>query len=271
MAEKKGKEGTALHQFAEELKAARTKAGLTRDELGAKIGYSGSQVGMIESLDRVPTLKFAQLCDKFFDTPDTFVRIHVRIRAEPLPEWFRPFVIHEAEATALYTYHLSVVPGLLQTSDYARAFLRTRMGTSDEEVDRLLAGRMERQAIFERPKPPLLWTVMDEAVLHRPVGGQEVMRVQSDHLIEMAQRPNVMIQVIPRRVGAYEALQGSFVIAEFADRPSIVYLETTLVGFTLEKPEHVAAVKVTYETARAEALSPGASLDLMKEIAQQWT
>ena len=271
MAEKKDTDGSALAQFAEELKAARAKAGLTRDELGTMINYSGSQIGMIENLSRVPTHEFAMLCDRVFDTPGTFVRMQARIRAEPLPEWFRPFVIHEAEATALYALQLMMVPGLLQTEDYARTLLTTRMGVSDERVERLLTGRMERQTILNRPRPPLFWAVLDEGVLRRPIGGREVMRVQSEHIVEMAQQPNVMIQIIPLQVGAYEGLNGSFVIAEFADRPSIVYLETALTGFTLEKPEHVAEVRLTYETARAEALAPAASLALMKEIAQTWT
>jgi len=271
MPAKKDTDGSALSQFAEELYAARTKRGLTRDELGVAIGYSGSQIGMIESMGRTPTIEFARLCDRFFDTPQTFERMHVRIRAEPLPEYFRPFVIHEAKATALYTFELALIPGLLQTADYARALFKARMGIGDEEAERLLTARLERQAILNQPNPPMFWAVLDEGVLHRPVGGRETMRVQSEHLIEMAQRPNVMIQIVPATVGEYAGLDGAFVIAEFADRPSIVYLGTIMTGFTIERAEHVAEVKLSYETLRAEALSPAASLALMKEIAQTWT
>jgi Domain of unknown function (DUF5753) len=90
-------------------------------------------------------------------------------------------------------------------------------------------------------------------------------------VIGMARRPNIMIQVIPQRVDVHEGLNGSFVIADFADAPSIVYLETALTGFTIERPEHVAMVRLGYETLRAEALSPAASLPLMEEVAKSWT
>lgn len=264
-------DGSALAQFAEELRAARAKAGLSREELGAKINYSGSLIGMIENKNRSPSLDFARGCDEFFDMPGTFERMQVRVRAEPLPEWFRPFAIHEAKATALYNFQLAIVPGLLQTPAYARALLSKRMGMSEEESERLVQARLERQAILDRAEPPMFWAVTDEAVLRRPVGGPEVMHAQVEHMIEMGRRPNVMIQVIPQDVGVHDGLNGSFVIAESADAPSIVYLETAMTGFTIEHPEHVAVVRLAYETLRAEALSPAASLALMEEIAQIWT
>lgn len=271
MAEKKDIEGTALYDFVEELKAARAKAGLTREELGAKIGYSGSQIGMIESYNRFPTLKFAQLCDKVFDAPGTFVRLHKRVRDEPLPAYYRPFVIHEAEASALYTFQLTLVPGLLQTEDYARALFKIRMMRTEEEIETSVMRRMERQTIWNRPKPPPYWVVLDESVLHRSIGGRETMHRQCEHLIEMTQRPNIMLQVVPSSVGEYVGVDGSLVIADFADRPSMVYVETMLTGFTIEKPEHVTEVRLSYEALRAEAISPSASLALLKEITQTWT
>jgi transcriptional regulator with XRE-family HTH domain len=266
-------EDSALAQFAEELRAARGKAGLSREDLGAKINYSGSLIGMIENMSRSPSLDFARRCDEVFDMPGTFERMQVRLRAEPLPEWFRPFAIHEAAATALYAFELALVPGLLQTAEYARALLSKRMGVNSEESERLVRGRLERQAVLDRaePAPPMFWAVIDEAVLRRPVGGLEVMRFQVDYLIEMASRPNIMIQVIPQHVGVHEGLNGSFLIAESADAPTIVYLETAMTGLTVERPEHVAVVRLAYETLRAEALSPAASLSLMEEVAKTWT
>jgi transcriptional regulator with XRE-family HTH domain len=271
MAASRDNDDSALALFAEELRAARTKAGLSREELGAKINYSGSLVGMIESMSRSPSLDFARRCDEVFDTPGTFERLQLHMRAAPLPEWFRPFAIHEAQATALYAFQFAMVPGLLQTSDYARALLSCPMGITADVVEQRVTARLERQAILERPESPLLWAVIDESVLRRPGGGREVMRVQVEHLIEMTRRPNVMIQVIPQSVGEYDGLSGSFVIAGFDDAPSIVYLETLLTGFTVERAEHVAAVKLAYETLRAEALSPAASLSIMEEVAKTWT
>lgn len=262
---------SALALFAAELQAARAKAGLSRDDLAARINYSPSLVGMVESQRRVPRLDFAQRCDEALGTAGTFARLHEHLRMAPFPTWFRPFAQHESEATALHTFELVLVPGLLQTADYARALLGTRIGASEEDVDQLVAARLERQAILDRDDPPVLWVVIDEGVLHRPVGGAEVMQAQLDHLMEMAERSNVVVQVIPGSVGAHEGVNGSFVIADFAAAPSIVYLETALTGLVVERPEDVASVRLTYNTLRTEALPRAASLELLREVAKTWT
>ena len=119
--------------------------------------------------------------------------------------------------------------------------------------------------------PPLLWVVLDEGVLRRRIGDRKVMRAQVEHLAEMADRSSVVIQVIPSEVGAHEGVNGSFVIADFASTPSIVYLETALTGLVVERPEDVAAVRLTYDTLRSEAMSRAASLELLQEVANSWT
>jgi Domain of unknown function (DUF5753) len=124
------------------------------------------------------------------------------------------------------------------------------MGASEDEVDQRVTARLERQAILDRDEPPLLWVVIDEAALRRPVGGRKVMRAQVEHLVEVAQRPSVLIQVIPLEVGAHEGVNGAFVIAEFASAPSIVFLETALTGLVAERPEDVAAVRLQRDYRR---------------------
>jgi uncharacterized protein DUF5753 len=131
--------------------------------------------------------------------------------------------------------------------------------------------RLERQTILDRDDPPLLWVVLDEGALRRPVGGRKVMRTQVEHLMDMAQRPNVLIQVIPLDVGAHEGVNGPLVIADFADAPSIVFLETALSGLVVEHPEDVATVTLRYETLRAEALPRAGSLEMLKDVAEAWT
>jgi DNA-binding XRE family transcriptional regulator len=243
---------SALALFAAELQAARARAALSQDELAARINYSPSLVAMVESMRRVP-------------------RLHEHLRTAPFPSWFRPFAQHEAEATSLRTFELVLVPGLLQTPEYARAVLRTRVGASEDEIDQLVAARIERQTILDRDDPPLLWVVIDEGVLHRAVGGPDVMGHQVEHLAEMAERPSVVIQVIPSGVGAHEGLAGAFMIADFASSPSIVYLETALTGLVVERPEDVSAVTLRYETLKTEALPRAASLELLREVAKTWT
>jgi transcriptional regulator with XRE-family HTH domain len=271
VADRSDEEHSALSLFAAELQAARAKAGMTRDELAARINYSASLIGMVESMRRVPSLDFAQRCDDALGTTGTLARLHKHLRTAPFPSWFRPFAQHEAEATALRTFQLALVPGLLQTADYARAVLRTRVGATEDEIEQHLTARLDRQAILDRDAPPLLWVVLDQGVLLRPVGGREVMRAQLDHLIDMTERPNVIIQTVPSGVGAHEGLTGSFVIADFAGAPSILYLETALTGMVVERPEDVASVILTYDTLKAEAVPRAASLELLREVAKTWT
>ena len=271
MAPARDNDHSALALFAAELQAARTRAGMSRDELAARINYSPSLVGMVESMRRVPRLDFAQRCDDALGTTGTFARLHEHLRTAPFPSWFRPFAQHEAEATSLRTFELVLVPGLLQTGDYARALLSTKVGATEDDVDQLVTARLERQIILDQDEPPLLWVLIDEEALHRPVGGHEVMQAQVEHLVEMAGRPNVVIQVIPREVGAHQGLAGAFVIADFASSPSIVYLETALTGLVVERQEDVAAVTLTYDTLKTEALPRAASLELLQEVAKTWT
>lgn len=135
-----------------------------------------------------------------------------------------------------------------------------------------LAGRMERQQILSRTKPPLVTVVMAEAVLHRCVGGPEVMHEQLAHLAEAGQQPNIMIQVIPAEVGVHAGLEGAASIAEQDGGPATVYLESLTAGQTTKDPEIVARVRQITGMLRSEALPRGASLELIMRVAKErWT
>src|SRR5487761_230414 len=245
---------SALALFATELQAARAKVGMSREHLAVQISYSASMIGMVESCRRVPSLDFASRCDKAFETTGTFARMQEHLRTAPFPAWFRPFVEYEATAKALRSFEHALVPGLLQTREYARAVLATRPNTTDDEIDELLTARLDRQVILERDDPPLLWAVLDEAVLHREVDSRKVRHDQLLHLARMADQPNITIEVIPYGAGAHSGLLGAFVIADFPDTPRIVYLETTNGGSIVEEPSAVAPVALTFDTLRSEAL-----------------
>lgn len=131
------------------------------------------------------------------------------------PEWQWAYCSHQRDAAGLDSERECARPRriagtrirlILQTQKYARAVYRTRVGDTDEEIEELVAARLERQAILARPKPPTLWVVIDEGVLHRLVAGAEVMLEQTEHLTEAARRPNIVVQVIPASVGAHEGL-----------------------------------------------------------------
>jgi transcriptional regulator with XRE-family HTH domain len=196
---REGQSGLAL--FAAELAAAREAAGLSQGDLAGKISYSASLVAMVEATRRVPTADFARGCDTAFGTPGTFARLQEHARTAPLPSWFRAYAEIEAAATQLRSWQPMVVDGLLQTEDYARALLSMRPNTSADELDELVSARMERQAVLDRPAPPKVWVVMDEAALQREIGGAKVMSEQLWHLAEMAERPNIVVEVVPLATG----------------------------------------------------------------------
>jgi transcriptional regulator with XRE-family HTH domain len=272
MASMRDADRALMSLFAEELRAARNRAGWSRDELAERLRYSPSLVGMIETGHRVPQLQFASRCDEVFAGTGTFVRIARQLRALSFPAGFRPFASYESEAKALRAFEHSLIPGILQTEQYARAVLSTRPNTNDEEVEDLLAARLARQTILDHDNPPLLWVLLDESVLHRPVAPPEVMRAQLLGLVEIAQRANVTIQVVPYSAGGHSGLLGSFTIADLPDGSSIVYLEDAADGRVTEDPATVSEVGVRFDTLRSEALPKTASRKMVEEVAnERWT
>jgi len=269
MALRRDPDKSALTAFADELRAYRALAGLSRDELAEKLAYSPSLVAMIETARRTPSRDFAGRCDQALGTPGTFARLEERLRSVPFPVSFRPFAAHEAVAVSLRSFEHSLVPGLLQTPEYARAVLGTRPNTSQDEIEDLVAARLARQDVLAREDPPLLWVLIDEGVLYREVGPVEVMYGQLLHLAEMSRRPNITIQVVPYSAGAHSGLLGAFVIAEVDDTPPIAYLDTAAEGETIEEPSVVAQVLLTFDSLRSEALPHGASRDMIMRVAEE--
>lgn len=227
---------------------------------------------MVESLKRVPQADLAARLDDVLGTPGTFGRLQERLRALPFPASFRPFAAYEDLAVALRNFENCLVPGLLQTEDYARAILSARPNTSEDEVDELVAVRLARQQILHRDEPPALWVVVDEGVLTREIGSPKTMAGQLQHLADMAARPNITIQVIPFSAGAHIGLQRAFIIAEFADTPPVAFLATATDGQTIEDASAVARALFTFDNLRSEALPRKASREQIQRLAEErWT
>lgn len=175
-----------------------------------------------------------------------------------IPEWFQFYVGLEAAASAQRRYESELVPGLLQTERYARAIMSTAPVPEDDDVERQIAVRMERQKRLTSDDPPNLWLVLNEAVIRRTVGGPEVMRDQLAHLTEMATRKNITLQVLPFTAGAHSAMHGAFCIIQFPAEvdQDVVYLEEQTGALYLEKPEDVHRYSLMFDYLRAHALSP---------------
>lgn len=189
--------------------------------------------------------------------------------SDVLPHWFEAYVGLEEAATQIRSYEIQFVPGLLQTGDYARAVsLLGHPNAPTREIDRRVGLRLARQAVLTRPSPPNIWVVLDEAVLRRHIGGTEIMRAQLRNLIDVAQRPNVTVQVIPFQTGGHAAAGGPFSILRFAesDLPDVVYLEQLTSSLYLDKHDVVDSYLMVMDRLAVEAVTPTTSLKTMRGL-----
>ncbi len=257
---------TSLAAFATQLRAWRQQMGWTQVETGEKLGYSASLVSGIETMDKTPTADLAKRCDKAFGAPGTFETLQELVAREAYPAFFAPVVPFEREAVRIHGWELGAIPGLLQTEDYARALIRvSRAMDSDAAVDRLVAARIERQAILSSENPPMLWYVIDEGVLRHVIGGPAVMDTQLDRMIEAASTPGIVIQVLPFTAD-HAGTDGPISIYEFAAAPAVCYTECYSGGRIVEAHAEVAELMTVMSLLRASALPPRESLELIRRI-----
>lgn len=258
---------SALEAFARELRSWRQRLGWSQAEFGEKIGFSGSLVSGVETMAKAPTRDFARRCDEATGAPGTFGRLQELVSREAYPAWFAPVVEFERAAVRLHGWELGVVPGLLQTEAYARALIKaSRPQDSAEAVDRLVVARLERQDILAGEQPPMVWYVLAEGVLRQLVGGRAVAAEQLDRIIAVAQRPGVVIQVLPFTASDYAGGDGAIAIYEFADAPPVAYTECYGGGRIVEAQAEVADLITVVSMLRASALSRDGSLALMRQI-----
>jgi transcriptional regulator with XRE-family HTH domain len=253
----------------------RENAGLSRAALGRQICKSEALVEAIESGHRPATPTVTLDLEAALNTGGALARLRDEMRdvlsGHAFPAWFLDWAAKEAEATTLRWFEPLVVPGLLQTEEYARAIFRARLRVTPDEVDELVAARMKRQEILTRDNPPTLWVILDEWVLRRPVGGRDVMAGQLSKLVEWARQPQVVIQILPASLGAHEGLNGAFIIADFNNGPAVGYHESTPGGQLMEQPNDVAMLSLTWDTLRTDTLPRAASLAVLEEAATSWT
>ncbi|MER6444684.1 helix-turn-helix domain-containing protein [Streptomyces venezuelae] len=255
-----------LDYYRYELRRLREEAGLKQAQLGASIFCTGSLIGMIENGKRVPTRDFSERVDVALGTDGHFSRLVGLVLRSVLPTWFQPYAEMEARATFISAYQSQVVYGLLQTEAYARAMLRTGL---PERLDELVEARMERHRILCREKSPMVWVVLDEAVLHRPVGGRQVMRAQLAHLLSFRAHRWVQIQVLPYAAGEHAGLIGSFNALRFDDDPDIVYTEDLISGHMTANPDTVREAALRYAHLQAAALSVEDSAVLIAQAMEE--
>jgi hypothetical protein len=250
--------------------------------VGAALGISASKISRIETgriglqADEVAALLgFYQVAKPLREELLELVRRAAepgwwQVQGSRLPELWQELIDFERSATAITNYEPLVVPGLLQTADYAGAlFHAADPALSDDEVETLVAARAARQALLGRAHPPRLLVLLEEGVLRRVVGDAGLMRRQVRHLEDAVTRPNVTVQVVPTSAGAHPGLEGPFVILEFDGDPTLVHLETRRGSAFLEEDDDIAATMLALQHLQQIALSPEDTLDLLAEIARE--
>ena len=267
-----------LRRLSQELIRLRKEAGLTVEEVTTRLGWSQGRLTYIEhnkwvkaSIRNITAL--LDLYDIHGDRRDGILELARQASQKGWWASFRDaFPLNypgfEEAATTIRTYEAILVPGLFQTADYATALFRaTQVLTAHVAANRVKA-RMKRQKLLDHDDPPEVWALIDEAALVRPVGGSHVMAEQINHLIRLAARPNITIQVAPTSIGAHAAMTGAFVILDFAgveDAP-IVFLEEFTSCLMMEKHDDVHAYTLMFNRVAASALPPEETTSRLKVL-----
>lgn len=262
-------------QLGRELRRLREAAGCTREDAAAELECGISKVSKIET--GKATLRPAEvraLLDLYHVTDrDAVLGLagYARRRSTVrVPDWAKTFVGMEADAAEIRTYQTELIPGLLQTEDYARVVTQAADPTRDpREVERLVASRIERQQRLHSPGAPLIWAILDEAVTRRQIGDKETIGRQLLHLVELNNDPNITIQVLPFSAGAHPAMGSSFVHLRLGDPPDgeIIYLEDMVSADYLGRPAQIASYITAFGMLAQMALNPTQSSLLIKSAA----
>lgn len=256
--------------YGDWLKARRVAAGLTQQQLAEAAVMTRTHIAHIEAGRRIPSLEDARRLDKALNTGDVLTSF-LPDKNVAVADYFEDARQLEQQATQLREFGLSYVPGILQTEAYARAVLSTAFPPrSDEESDRLVVTRTERSKILADPLSPVVWALLDEAVLRRPVGGPEVMAEQITHIVGLTESKRVRVNILPFGLGGHPLMTGQLTLMWFEDQPPAAYSEGVSVGKVHDSPTVVQWLVNMYDLALGDALPLKESLALMRAIAKEY-
>ncbi|MDT4990958.1 MAG: hypothetical protein QOH97_850, partial [Actinoplanes sp.] len=254
---------------------------VTIDVVADSLGCSPSKVSRIETGHTSATPRDVKDMLDVYGIDGVASEELVQIAREARQKgWWHPYgtvlvgayVGLEAAARSIRAYEQQVIPGLLQSAEYAVAMIRAaRLSDTPMEIDRRVHVRMARQSLLSQDDPIDLWVVLDEAVLSRPVGGDEVMLDQLVRLVESAKLPNVTLQILPFAAGAHAGMDGTFAILDFPEAadPEVVYAENATGGLFLEKADELKKYSSIFDTIRSTALTPEESIAMIKMLIEE--
>ncbi|MEU3922796.1 helix-turn-helix transcriptional regulator [Streptomyces sp. NPDC029004] len=267
-----GSRQAAWEFFGAELKRLREDAGITQAALGASVFVSGGYIGQFEQAIRKPQLDVAQRIDETLQTGGFFERMCRKlINSSRYADYFAAAAELEALATRISEFAPTVVPGLLQTAEYAQAVvLASNPLASEEYVQETVKARIDRAQILKDAARPVYWAILHETALRIPAGGPAAMARQLDHIATLVRERKTLIQVLPYAAGAHPQMGKMLTLMEFEDAPPTAYTEAVYSGNLLDDPAVVKRTQAAYDLLRAAALSPEASLALIDSAAEDF-
>ena len=264
-----------------ELRRRREAAGVTIDGVAERLECSASKISRIETGHTSATPRDVRDMLEIYGVLGAECDELVQIAREARQKgWWHPYstvltgayVGLEAAAQSVRAYEQQVVPGILQTEEYAKAMIKAaRPDITADEVDRRVRVRLGRQSLLNQDDPIELWVVLDEAVVSRPVGGDGVMRAQLERLVEASDLPNVTLQILPFEAGGHAGMDGTFAILDFPEPsdPDVVYAENATGGLFLEKSDELRKYQFIFDHIRAAALGPEESVAYIAKLAKE--
>ncbi|MEV4744241.1 helix-turn-helix transcriptional regulator [Streptomyces sp. NPDC049555] len=257
--------------YGAKLRKLRIMAGLTQRELGALVPIAHSRIAQFELGNETPPRHVSDRLDEILGADGDLKDLWQHLGRFPPPDAFVKFRGYEARAVAMHKYQAHTVPGLLQTEAYAREVMRHALPwCTPKEIDEKVALRLARQSVLAKDNPPLLWAILDEAVIRRSVGGPSVMCNQLAFLLQAAMAPNVEIQVLPFAAGGHAGMGGSVTVLSFENSPNLVYLEGGFLSGMITDRQEVAKHSHRYHRLHALALPPEASVRWIEKAMEEF-
>ncbi|MFF3645359.1 Scr1 family TA system antitoxin-like transcriptional regulator [Streptomyces sp. NPDC002564] len=257
-----------LKAFGAVLKSFRKHAGYTQESLAPEIGYSAHFLASVEQGRRFPPTRFVDQCEAALDAFGTLqLAVNQLSRQRGLASWFRRWALLEQEAVALSTYECRLIPGLLQTEAYARTlFVNQLPPLGDEQIEAQLAARVERQLLLtERPNTAYSF-ILEEHLFLRRMGGHDVTMELVDHVLELAGRRNIEVQIMPVVQESHAGLDGPMQLLETPENMWLAYTEGQESGQFISAPKVVSMLQMRYARMRAQALPLEHSLSLLERM-----
>lgn len=257
-----------LEMFGSLLRFFRERAGMTQEALGKYVGYSKSQVAMVERGERAPKGQLVQIADEVLGAQGALLAAGAKLEVSRFPSWFEDYAGLEEKAATIYMYATHLIPGMLQTPEYGRAVFSNHCPPyEDDELEAQLTARLDRQKVLERKPAPIVGFVLEEHILKRPLGGDQNLKEQLGHILDVGQRRNVEIQVMPTDRQVHAGVNGPMILLETEEREQVAYVDGPNGGYFVSKQPDLSYLFARYGILRAQALNPEESAQLISEVA----